>query len=64
MTVTLYVNQEDVAKVNSFLGMGLNREHDIFYYTDVTFLSFPTVQIQVTYDQYIRLEDWKIKTKD
>ena len=64
MDITIHVRETDLESVQSFLSGTIPDKHNLDFWTDKLFLSFPVVDVHVTYAQYLRLKDWQIKTKD
>ena len=64
MDITIYSRESELETIYRFLSHTIPFEHEIEFYSDKLFLSFPVVSIKVSYEQYVRLKEWAIKTKD
>jgi hypothetical protein len=66
MTITLWIRHSHLNELSSILNSPWPRKHQITLYErdHIKFLSFPTLQINVTLEEYQKIKDWQENTDE
>jgi len=64
MKVTIYVREEDLEELDHFSRSVVPYEHRIVFYLNDNILSFVAVQVQISYDLYILLKEFQMKSTE